>query len=141
MGRGGRSKDSPETGRVPSPLQYHPNDALLRQTSPMWRISKSSSRQSLRPDVTAPGPAAYNLPTTMGSGPKVLLHGKRTVEKVEMVPGPGDYSPNHKVTLEGYPRVALSTAPRVGKDYGTKKDIPGPGQYALNTTLKGPMFG
>ncbi len=77
----------------------------------------------------------------LGKGPKVLLHGKRVKEKVETIPGPGAYDPNPKAVLRGYPRIALSTGPRVEKDYSTRKDVPGPGEYGLNSTLNGPKFG
>ena len=77
----------------------------------------------------------------LGEGPKFQLHGKRPDDKIDAIPGPGAYNPNHKMILEKFPAIALSTGPRVEKDYTTKKDVPGPGTYGLSTTLNGPKFG
>ena len=95
----------------------------------------------MTPAKDIPGPASYNLPTTLGGGPKILLHGRRAREKPDSIPGPGAYNPNHKATLEGYPGIALSTGPKEEKDYTTRRDVPGPGYYKLNSTLRGPKFG
>ena len=100
-----------------------------------------SGRAPLRVDKEIPGPAAYILPTTVGKGPKVLLHGKRAQDKIDNIPGPGAYEPNHKATLEAYPKIALSTGPRVEKDRSSRKDVPGPGQYELRNAFNGPKFG
>ncbi len=101
----------------------------------------SSERPPLLTVTKGPGPASYKLPSKVGEGPKVLLHGKRQKDKVEQVPGPGAYNPNHKASFEHYSGIALSTGPRVEKDYSTKRDVPGPGHYKLGTTLNGPKFG
>ncbi len=99
-------------------------------------------RPPLLPDKEGPGPCNYDIPSKIGKeGPKPLLHGKRPEEKPEPLPGPGSYSPNFRATLEKFPAIALSTGPRVEKDFSTKKDVPGPGQYKLNSTLNGPKFG
>ena len=88
-----------------------------------------------------PGPCSYNILSKLGQGPKYHIHGKRVDEKPDAVPGPGAYDPNHKAVLEKLHSVALGTGPRVEKDFSTKKDVPGPGQYKLGTTLNGPKFG
>ena len=88
-----------------------------------------------------PGPASYRLPGHVGEGPKILLHGKRPEEKIDSIPGPGTYNPNHKVSLERYPAIALSTGPRVEKDYSTRREVPGPGHYPMPSAQSGPKFG
>jgi len=104
------------------------------------RIGKGK-RPPLLPIRIGPGPATYVIPSKVGSGPKALLHGKRTADKEDEVPGPGAYSPDMHAILEKYPAIALSTGPKVEKDYSTRKDVPGPGHYALSKTFTGPKHG
>jgi hypothetical protein len=140
MGKGGRSRVDTGSTNDPSPHQYHPNDKLTRCSSPFWKMGKSY-RPPLLQSKKVPDPTAYTIPSSLGKGPKVMFHGKRPEAKVENLPGPGAYNPNAKVTLERYPAIALSTGPRVEKDYSTRKDVPGPGYYKTGSTLKGPKFG
>ena len=113
---------------------------MLRYTSPFWKIYAGSRNKTIVKS-TGPEPGTYNLPTTLGKGPKIVLHGRRPKEHIEAIPGPGAYNPNPKIIIEKYPKIALSTAPRCEKDYSTKKDVPGPGMYKLKSTLDGPKFG
>ncbi len=149
IGKQKRGNESFSGNKVPGPLAYSPNDQQMRRTSPMWRYTSrlTSGRigKGKRPPLlvvnVGPGPCSYNLPSKLGDGPKCKLHGKRSEEKPEAIPGPGAYDPNMKNVLERFPAIALSTGPRVEKDFSTRKDVPGPGKYALNTTLDGPKFG
>ncbi len=77
----------------------------------------------------------------MGQGPRCILHGRRTEGRLETIPGPGAYTPNMKSVMERFPAIARCTGPRVEKDFSTRKDVPGPGNYSSSSTLNGPKFG
>lgn len=138
MGRGNLMKT--QISIAPSPGNYNPNYALIRTKSPFWKMCKSTRNTSMSKKGGV-DPGSYNLPSTFGAGPRISFHGKRAKEKIEEFPGPGAYNPNHKVILEKYPKIVLSTAPKIEKDFTTQKDVPGPGTYAMNSTLNGPKFG
>eukprot|EP00826_Nyctotherus_ovalis_P057140 TRINITY_DN7805_c0_g1_i1.p1 TRINITY_DN7805_c0_g1~~TRINITY_DN7805_c0_g1_i1.p1 ORF type:complete len:173 (+),score=45.84 TRINITY_DN7805_c0_g1_i1:942-1460(+) len=124
----------------PSPTEYNPNYSLLRPASPYWRMNKSSRNTSMA-KRGSPEPGTYNLPSTIGQGPKIAFRGRLGKEKMSTIPGPGAYDPNMKAVLERYPKIVLSTGPRTEKDFTTRKDIPGPGTYPAPSTLNGPKFG
>ena len=112
----------------------------------MHNVSFNSMGKGERPPLLqakpGPGPCTYTVPSKLGQeGMKPALHPRINREKRENIPGPGAYEPNFKATLERFPAIALSTGPRVEKDFSTKKDVPGPGQYKLNGTLEGLKFG
>lgn len=138
IGRGRHFKQKTATG--PSPTEYNPNYSLIRSSLPFWKMNKGSRNASMV-KRGSPEPGTYNLPSTIGKGPKIAFHGRIAKEKVNTMPGPGAYDPNPKAILERYPKIVLSTRPRTEKDSTTRKDIPGPGTYILNSTLNGPKFG
>lgn len=149
----GKSKRQETFGsnNVPGPLAYTPSDLSKRKSSPRWSYfyyffkqfsMGKGKRPPLLPPKDGPGPCTYVVPSNIGKeGFKPILHGKHPPEKPDEIPGPGSYDPNYKVMLEKFPAIALSTGPRVEKDFSTKKDIPGPGTYSMNSTLNGPKFG
>ena len=138
IGRGRHFRQKTAPG--PSPTEYNPNYSLIRPSSPFWKINKAS-RNTTMAKRESPEPGTYNVPSVIGTGPKIAFHGRVVKEKVNTIPGPGAYNPNPKAILENYPKIVLSTGPRTEKDFTTRKDIPGPGTYALNSTLNGPKFG
>lgn len=129
-----------KTSASPDPTRYNPNYSLLRPSSPLWRMDKSSRNINMAKN-SSPEPGTYNLPSTIGNGPKIAFHGRLDKEKMNTIPGPGAYDPNPKAILERFPKIVLSTGPRTEKDFTTRKDIPGPGTYVLKSTLNGPKFG
>lgn len=138
IGRGRNTRQQTSIG--PSPEKYNPSYKLVRPSSPYWKISTVSRNVSMT-KKQSPEPGTYDLPTTIGKGPKIAFHGKRSKEKVEAFPGPGAYNPNPKVILERYPKIVMSTGPRTAKDFSTRKDVPGPGAYLIPSMLDGPKFG
>ena len=58
-------------------------------------------------------------------GKTVILHGKRKDRKPEETPGPGAYSPNKNLVIKQLARAGIGCAPKVAKDYSTRKDVPG----------------
>jgi len=124
----------------PSSTQYDPNYTLLRPSPTFCKMNKSSRNVNTISHNSAE-PGAYNLPSTIGEGPKITFHGKLNKQKSNTIPGPGTYNPDPKAIFERLPKVALSTGPRTEKDYSTRKDVPGPGTYGLKSTLNGPRFG
>lgn len=138
LGRDRHSKQKIMIG--PSPTEYDPNYGLTRPSSPYWKMNRGSRNTSMA-KRGMPEPGSYNVPTTIGKGPKIAFHGRLGKEKVSTIPGPGAYDPNPKAIQERYPKIVLSTGPRTEKDFSTRRDIPGPGTYPLKSTLTGPKFG
>ena len=128
-----RVKEMSKTVNVPSASNYNPNVSVTHPTSPLWKMC-AGKRIPMIAKSAGPDPGSYSLPSMLG-GPKIMLHGKRAKEKMKEVPGPGAYNPNFKVVAEQYPGIVLSTGPRTEKDFSTKRCVPGPGKYSLNTTL------
>lgn len=121
----------------PGPNYYNPKVDCCRATSPNWKICKSS-RDIVFGKGDGPNPASYYIPGLIGKAPRAVLSGKRPKEKPEAIPGPGAYNPNHKVIIETYPGIVVTTGPRTEKDFRTCKDDPGPGAYSVVSTLSGP---
>jgi len=141
IGKGSsRSNNLSKTMLIPPPGSYEPKIDAARPSSPMWKICRTG-RNSITPRTTTPDPGAYDLPSTFGKGPNIKIHGRIQQKQIEAMPGPGEYNPNHKLVLEVYPGIAMSTGPRTEKDITTRKHVPGPGHYQLKSTLQGPKFG
>ncbi|TNV81347.1 hypothetical protein FGO68_gene8366 [Halteria grandinella] len=92
----------------------------------------------------APGPGNYN-PLEMGkSKPPAFSMGIKTGGKNfgDKSPGPGQYNPKIDYAKENLGSVRIGTGTRdQGSSVFTGKDMPGPGQYTLGTSLSGPAFG
>jgi len=133
----GRSRVNKKVNNNPGPNDYKPKIDYCRSSSPGWKICKSS-REVIFGKNNSPDPGAYNLPELIGKAPKSVLTGKRVQEKPEDIPGPGAYNPNHKVIIESYSGIVITTGPKTEEDFRTCKDNPGPGTYSISSTLSGP---
>eukprot|EP00826_Nyctotherus_ovalis_P062029 TRINITY_DN889_c0_g3_i4.p1 TRINITY_DN889_c0_g3~~TRINITY_DN889_c0_g3_i4.p1 ORF type:complete len:311 (-),score=21.29 TRINITY_DN889_c0_g3_i4:71-1003(-) len=121
-----------------SPGVYSPQYNLLRKSPPYWRIC-ANQRNIKISSGDGPDPAAYKLPALLGEGPKISFHGVGSKTRAETGPGPGAYDPRHELVLEKVQRIVVCAEQR--KDFGRRRDIPGPGAYPVGSTLNGPKFG
>jgi len=82
---------------TPGPGTYPlPKKNLRYRNAPSWGLSTSGKRSDLGASTTKaiPGPGVYNLPSTVGEGPRSSM-GMRTnhdsIFTKSEVPGPGTY--------------------------------------------------
>ena len=85
-----------------------------------------------------PGPGAYQFKPAVGEGPKV---GMRTKHKQFMSssiynPGPGTYDPKTQIVLDQGPSAGIGYGTR-NKHLVQNVDVPGPGNYAIQTSSVG----
>ena len=113
-----------KNNKSPGPQDYQP-PAEFGNACPKYTIS--SKTETKRDDQ--PTPELQNLPSTIGDGPKYSLHGRPKEPKQQPTPGP-DYLPpafgseSKKSSFHGYV-----------KQRGKGGDSPGPGQYAVPSTI------
>eukprot|EP00446_Apocalathium_sp_SHHI-4_P028543 CAMPEP_0177231776 /NCGR_PEP_ID=MMETSP0367-20130122/42948_1 /TAXON_ID=447022 ORGANISM="Scrippsiella hangoei-like, Strain SHHI-4" /NCGR_SAMPLE_ID=MMETSP0367 /ASSEMBLY_ACC=CAM_ASM_000362 /LENGTH=224 /DNA_ID=CAMNT_0018682335 /DNA_START=14 /DNA_END=688 /DNA_ORIENTATION=- len=93
----------------------------------------STSRLPKPKEMKAPGPGSYTSTTTLG-GVSVAMTGATKSNYRPQAPGPGQYTPSHTQLEKEYPSISF-TESGFGKD--KPKNIPGPGQYELPSTLGG----
>ena len=121
---------------TPGPALYYPRIDVCITSPPHCKMCKST-RQFFTQQRTVPAPGTYNIPTTIGYGPKIALYGKRPKDRIECIPGPGAYNVRIK---DSCAKIVISTAPKTAKDFSTHKGVPGPGAYSVKLTLNGPKF-
>ena len=135
---------SPEAKKVPGPGNYEQTNIQPRyKSSPAWGMG-SSKRGDLTNSKTKnnPGPTAYEVKSTVGSGPKYTSGQKlgSSLTTSRQGPGPGAYSPikptdvSSSYTMGTKSKMGMSIA--VHPEDGTHEKIaetwafaPGPGQY------------
>jgi len=84
-----------------------------------------AGRKELTNTNQVPGPGTFNIPSTIGEGPKISMIERRGKYQISEVPGPGFYSsPVHE-------NLISSTFSKQARWKQQVKDTPGPGQYDL----------
>ena len=101
-----------ETWVSPGPGEYNPQNSIHQSDSPSWKFHPSTKTdKTIKNDM--PDPGTYNLPDTIGKGPKIGFHGFRTERKIDKLPGPGEYDPSMKIlekNCSGVPCLLLPSA-------------------------------
>eukprot|EP00405_Crypthecodinium_cohnii_P008650 CAMPEP_0206426890 /NCGR_PEP_ID=MMETSP0324_2-20121206/4682_1 /ASSEMBLY_ACC=CAM_ASM_000836 /TAXON_ID=2866 /ORGANISM="Crypthecodinium cohnii, Strain Seligo" /LENGTH=209 /DNA_ID=CAMNT_0053892001 /DNA_START=104 /DNA_END=730 /DNA_ORIENTATION=- len=93
----------------------------------------SASRLPKAPKEKAPGPGSYALKGTLGGSEISITCAPKTDYKVQ-APGPGAYDPKHNQCENAAPSVGFAES---GFKREKPKNYPGPGEYALQSTLGG----
>ena len=89
---------------LPGPGEYDPSHPVHR-TVHSTNLNMSA-RRPLGPVEETPGPGSYDIPTTVDSGPKITLGGRRPdPPPAKIVPGPGAHSP-HFVSIDRHSAMA-----------------------------------
>lgn len=86
----------------------------------------TSYRQGIAKIGNIPGPGTYNL-AVKNDGPFYSLRGRTKNTSVDLIPGPGKYSPDYDVAMEKVPGFKLGVSKR-NTDMSSNKS-PGPGVY------------
>lgn len=123
---------------APGPGQYPINDALFRDP----KAASIKGRPKTTKEDMKPGPGHY-ISKSLHSSPAYSMGLKTKIKELisKDNPGPGGYNPDYKNVKQSAPGVAFGS-PSKSASKGDSA-IPGPGQYALKTTVgtEGPAYG
>ncbi|KAH8616984.1 putative Sperm tail PG rich repeat [Trypanosoma vivax] len=119
------------TTDVPGPGSYSPRPVSTTRTVTLGAPPTIDPNIlfTIRANET-PGPAAYNIPNTLGQ--KAIVFGKAERSEPQTfddVPGPGTYLTGGPVVLPCTPAFSFGSAPRPGFEGNHWSDAPGPGDY------------
>jgi Sperm-tail PG-rich repeat len=73
-------------------------------------------------------------------GPSYTFRPRLKLKQGDLVPGPGNYTPNTNVLTKSSPAWGLGKSQKF-MDNRKTKDVPGPGAYSTKTTLEGRKWG
>eukprot|EP00928_Gymnodinium_smaydae_P047848 TRINITY_DN31962_c0_g1_i1.p2 TRINITY_DN31962_c0_g1~~TRINITY_DN31962_c0_g1_i1.p2 ORF type:complete len:226 (+),score=39.53 TRINITY_DN31962_c0_g1_i1:64-741(+) len=129
---GARLQGPEKEGGVPGPGQYGCAKPTCIQLGKGFGFG-SAPRLQMKKTKDLPGPGAYSVPTSLGGVHMSFGGGVQEQGKAAGNPGPGAYKPNFVQVERGETKVAFT------QFLGTeeKKEVPGPGQYSLPSTLGG----
>jgi len=77
---------------TPGPGSYEPNESMdsTVKTSANWGFG--TSPRDGRPTPSSPGPGSYSKKSHMAAGPAFTMKGRNEASRIDIVPGPGEYS-------------------------------------------------
>eukprot|EP00002_Diphylleia_rotans_P038108 TRINITY_DN8614_c0_g1_i1.p1 TRINITY_DN8614_c0_g1~~TRINITY_DN8614_c0_g1_i1.p1 ORF type:complete len:1771 (-),score=292.93 TRINITY_DN8614_c0_g1_i1:115-5427(-) len=113
----------------PSPMSYEPPPSAIG-SAPSCAIGQASRGELFKVNES-PGPAQYDVPSSIGKGPKYSMPGRTSKPEAEDSPGPSSYQKENTrpkspgFTLKQRPKSAFDRIAEKAK----KENIPGPGEY------------
>lgn len=137
-----------ENDSKPSPFDYNPTDMFVKTHSAAWGFGTSSRPSLNNKKNDIPGPNSYSIPSKIVEGPKYVIGGRTSVDKIDDKPGPGQYETAALATIKLKSDPAFSVGTGKRSDLANLKErehIPGPGNYQTLddsfTKKAAPMYG
>ena len=118
---------------APSAADYSPRSVVSRV--PAYTIG-NGLRSEMLGNKEAPGPGAYEIGREC-SGPKFTIVAKHESPAKETAPGPADYNNNGILYKKKSPSAVFGTSK---KNCFVPNEVPGPGNYRISRSLKGPRY-
>jgi hypothetical protein len=138
FGSGNRNETSQERHAkgIPGPGTYKVPDFVGNDTKGVVIAGKIEEKIPDR----APGPGQYHSPNKRNEGPSYSISGHRTDDPImkekQKIPPPDSYNPDDSYVRQKAPTITFGSKPKDTK----LEQNPGPGAYALKTTLAGPSI-
>jgi hypothetical protein len=128
-----REKIMRRTCNFPPMNSYDPKYQATVRTLPKWGFGSSKRGELVEGKVVSPSMQTYSIPSKAVEGNKWCMGLKLAngaaigadADKQKNTPGPGNYDPNFKVSVDQKPAYSMK-----GRYSATKRlNVPGPGTY------------
>ncbi|KAI8930130.1 hypothetical protein BC831DRAFT_395486 [Entophlyctis helioformis] len=121
----GRAIQHVHSNTKPGPNQYYPKMQPSEKAASLKGMHKENK------SLKTPGPANYIIPTNLFSGPHYTLTARNVPyqedDYIAPNPGPTDYNPDSRLTLDKPPSFSLGSRPKSSRH--ENDFVPGPDAY------------